>query len=888
MKILHFELPYHTQWGERVDLIYSIDHEPPALLPLKTTNGEIWQGDVETPDNAHTIRHAYQIVNEKKGMTIVEDNSWRDFDFNHRSEIIFADAWSETPLSDLYQRNAFLKCFMKPEGTDALTLEHLTSPCLLLLHALPPDENLAWGVVGEGERWGNWNPQRARILNRTKTYEWALSLHRDDFIYGACYKYVLINRLTPQHVIWEEGGNRIIAPTRHTKHSSFVRQDENVRINSKAWKGAGVVIPVFSLRSKGGMGIGDFGDLRTLIKWGAGVGMSTIQILPINDTTRDGTWRDSYPYNAISVYALHPIYLDLREWSRTRAFADCAEEGSRLNALPQADYEATYKLKMRFLRSLYTEKGHAVLKSDACRRFVRDNQEWLMPYAEFCCYRDHFGSANFRTWPQEGNEVKYRIPKDEINYWLFIQYLLHRQMAAAHHDATELGIVIKGDIPIGISPDSVPAWKDGHLFHFNGQAGAPPDAFATKGQNWGFPTYNWEEMAKDDYAWWRKRLSHMSKYFDAYRIDHVLGFFRIWEIPSDQIEGILGHFRPSLPYSLAEIQKYNFSGNVESYTCPYLSQEKHKDLCRQFGNSTIRQYVEEDGDHYTLCVDYRSQKTIHTQITDTALRSQLTEVSSDLLFVKDPDTANHYHPRIAAQITAAYASLSDEDKAAFNRLHDDFFYHRHNEIWCASALKKLIRITDGRDHTEPTHQLYAPHGTGMLPCAEDLGMIPAGVKETLEKLNILSLEIQRMPKEYGVRFGHLERNPYYSVATISTHDMPPFRLWWQQDKERRDAYWHEFFGRTDDAPATADPPLCETVIRQHLQSPSILCILAMQDWLAISSTLRNPHPEEEQINDPANHDQNWNYRLHLTLEELICATDFNEKVRSLIQMTRWP
>lgn len=886
MKTLHFEIPYHTRWGERVELIYSIDDEPPSLLPLKTKDGDVWQGNLETADDAHGIRHAYQIVNEEKGMTIIEDNCWRDFDFSHRSEIAFADAWNETPLSDLYQRSAFLKCFMKPEGAAMLSFEQLTFPCLLLLHALPPGKDLVWAVVGEGERWGNWDPQRARILDRTKTYEWALALHRDDFIQGACYKYVLLDRLNPQHVIWEEGGNRIISPTLYTKHSSFIRQDEHVRIKTKAWKGAGVVIPIFSLRSEGSMGIGDFGDLCALIKWAAGVGMNTIQILPVNDTTRDGTWRDSYPYNAISVYALHPIYLDLREWSQTKAYADCIEEGQRLNSLSSIDYEATYKLKTRFLRNLYEEKGRAVKKNDTYQCFIRNNREWLIPYAEFCCYRDHFGHADFRLWPHTGNGIDYQIPEDDINYWLFVQYLLHRQMTAAHSEAIELGVVIKGDIPIGISPDSVPAWKDGHLFHFDGQAGAPPDAFATKGQNWGFPTYNWEEMAKDDYAWWRKRLSHMSKYFDAYRIDHVLGFFRIWEVPSDQIEGILGHFRPALPYSLDEIRHFGFKGDIESCTHPYLSQEKHNDLCGQFGSDTMCQYIEKEGNHYTLRTAYRSQRTIRTQVTETQLRRLLMEVSSDLLFVRDPDTPNYYHPRIAAQDTAAYASLSDENKVAFNKLHDAFFYHRHNEMWSSSALAKLAKITGGRDHTEPTLQLYAPQGTGMLPCAEDLGMIPSGVKETLEKLNILSLEIQRMPKEYGVRFGHLERNPYYSVATISTHDMPPFRLWWQQDKERRDAYWHEFFGRTDDAPATADPSLCETVVRQHLQCPSMLCILAMQDWLAISPTLRNPHPEQEQINDPANPNQYWNYRLHITLEELICATDFNEKVRGLIQMTR--
>ena len=143
-----------------------------------------------------------------------------------------------------------------------------------------------------------------------------------------------------------------------------------------------------------------------------------------------------------------------------------------------------------------------------------------------------------------------------ISIYYFIQFHLHLQLLEATNYARANGVVLKGDIPIGISRNSVEAWTEPHYFNLNGQAGAPPDDFSVNGQNWGFPTYNWEVMEQDDYSWWMKRFRKMSEYFDAYRIDHILGFFRIWEIPMHAVHGLLGQFVPSLPMSREEIESY--------------------------------------------------------------------------------------------------------------------------------------------------------------------------------------------------------------------------------------------------------------------------------------------------------------------------------------------
>lgn len=356
----------------------------------------------------------------------------------------------------------------------------------------------------------------------------------------------------------------------------------------------------------------------------------------------------------------------------------------------------------------------------------------------------------------------------------------------------------------------------------------------------------------------------MADYFDAYRIDHVLGFFRIWEIPTHAVYGVLGHFRPALPLTREEMADGGFRFVAERHARPCFGRDF---LDRRFGRETMKTYFEETPEGWTLRPEWSTQRAIAEAVTDDTLRDALMEAVADVLFLPDGDRADAYHPRVAAQSTRAYRSLDDGQRRAFDRLYDDFFYHRHNAFWRDEAMKKLPAVVGS---------------TRMLACAEDLGMVPASVKGVLEQLEILSLEIQRMPKEPYVQFGDPARNPYLSVATIATHDMSPLRLWWAQQRDAAQAYWNNVMRRSGEAPAELDAADCRWVVERHLQSPSMLCLLAWQDWLAMDENLRNPHPESEQINEPANPHHFWRYRMHLTLEQLEGATAFNGAVRALI------
>ena len=288
----------------------------------------------------------------------------------------------------------------------------------------------------------------------------------------------------------------------------FPRRHQAEKFDRPGFRGVGTAIPVFSLRTADDFGIGEFRDLRPVVDWAAATGQCILQLLPVNDTTRKGEWADSYPYSPVSTFALHPLYIHLQDLG-IKADAAFKKEQAALNALPELDYPRVFKAKMAWIRKAFEARGAKDMASAAYKKFVKENEAWLPEYAQFCAKRD----------------------KKEPEYYCWMQYHLDKQFCQEVDYARAKGVSLKGDLPIGVSADSAEAYWHPELFNLDSSTGAPPDYFSTDGQNWGFPTYNWEEMAKDDFAWWKARLRKMSRYFDAFRIDHILGFFRIWEIP---------------------------------------------------------------------------------------------------------------------------------------------------------------------------------------------------------------------------------------------------------------------------------------------------------------------------------------------------------------------
>lgn len=620
---------------------------------------------------------------------------------------------------------------------------------------------------------------------------------------------------------------------------------------------AGCAIPVFSLRSKGSFGVGDFGDLKLMITWAAQTGQKILQILPINDTTSSGTWVDSYPYSAISIYALHPMYADLRQLPALKdgeATARFQALQAELNALPQIDYEAVNKAKREYLLLVFKQEFAKVKRTKAYKTFLQETDFWLTGYADYCIRRDA------RLWPDEAP-----VSSD---FYRYMQFVLDTQMRLAHEHARTLGVMLKGDIPIGVNRYGCDVEMEPRYFNMNGQAGAPPDNFSADGQNWGFPTYNWDEMIKDGCQWWIRRFQNMARYFDAYRIDHVLGFFRIWEIPVHAVGGLLGQFQPSLAMSMEEINGYGLYLSEDFMTRPFIADWV---LDRIFGNRAdeVKQrfLVHEHDDIWSLKAECDTERKVEAMALDAELTNGLYALIRNVLFVRDHKNPHLYHPRIAVQNDTAYETLWQHDKDNFNRLYNDYFYRRNNQFWYEEAMKKLPLLVDATD---------------MLVCAEDLGMVPDCVPWVLNQLQILSLELISMPKDSSVRFGILDRNPWRSVCTISSHDSATMRMWWDEDYAMIQSFYNEYLGYEGAAPHPMPGWLAQDMLQRHLNCPSALCILTLQDWLACNERMRLPETGAERINIPANPRHYWRYRMHLNIEDLMEAIEFNTQITGMI------
>ena len=724
-------------------------------------------------------------------------------------------------------------------------------------------------------------------MNEVSPNVWQLTLDASTLKSPFEYKFVAINEKTGAVEEWETRPNRLFQIQPLQRGETYLPAETEVFFNRPAHRIAGTAIPVFSLRSKGSCGTGDFGDLKTFISWAEKTGQHAVQILPINDTVMTGTWMDSYPYNSISIYAFHPMYIDLRQLPALKDEAEMKEfEKQRkiLNSLSLMDYEQVNKLKRKYLQSVFKQEGKRILEEPEYKAFFAQNEEWLIPYAAFSCLRDHYGTADFRQWGKDSvyhaNQVKQMAMPESpfysgMAFYYFLQYELHVQLSDACTYGREKGVIVKGDIPIGISRNSVEAWVEPYYFNMNGQAGAPPDAFSTNGQNWGLPTYNWQVMEKDGYQWWKRRFQKMAEYFTAYRIDHILGFFRIWEIPYHSVHGLLGQFVPSLPMDKDEIQSFGLAFDKEMMTRPYISDELLDSMFGTHAHEIRRTFLRRMRNGlYALRPEFNTQRKVQAYFAEKEdeeskdIREKLYSLISNVLFIADRDNPEMYHPRIGVQNEAVFQQLSVKEQEAFNRLYNHYYYERHNEFWYHEAMKKMPVLLQA---------------TPMLVCGEDLGMVPNCVPWVMDQLQILSLEIQRMPKKTGLEFGKLEEYPYLSVCTIGTHDMTTLRGWWKEDAEQTERFYHNelhYWGKTpEDAPGW----LCEEVIRRHLQCPSMLCILTWQDWTSMNEAIRNPNIDAERINVPANPRHYWRWRMHITLEELMNLTEFNQHIRQMIE-----
>lgn len=747
-------------------------------------------------------------------------------------------------------------------------------------------------VAGNVRTLGTWHDDQAIDLDNQDFPFWHGEVNVSPSDFPVYYKYLVKNE-DDNTEFWEKSEERVLYLPQGFVPEIIEINNEKFDYPRYPWKGAGVAIPVFSLRRENGSGVGEFSDIKLLVDWASMVGLKMIQILPVNDTVATHSWHDSYPYAAISVYALHPIYINLTLIGTLKSdiTAKVIEAQSLfLNSLHQIDYEAVMALKSRFFKLIYDLQKLDLWHDPEFVSFFETNQFWLEPYAAFSYLRDLFNTADFKRWgefSQPDKEIIRLITAhdsphfDDIAIHYFIQFHAHKQLLDASEYARSKGIALKGDIPIGIYRNSVDAWTNPELFNLNCQAGAPPDDFSSNGQNWRFPTYNWGKMALDNYGWWQQRLKQMAKYFDAFRIDHILGFFRIWEIPESQVEGLMGYFNPSIPYTSSELNDrglyFDESRMCDPYIRDYFLEERFGQLKEYVKQNFLTEY---SPGQFTLKPEFDTQRKIEDYFSpgpDTSadeiskmlyIKRGLFSLVSEVVFIRAPHDQEGYFPRNGLHATKSYQDLDQRFRQIIDNIYIEYFYRRNENFWSEKAMTKLPVIKNSTD---------------MLLCGEDLGMVPACVPHVMNNLGILSLEIQRMPKNPDFKFGKTESYPYLSVATPSSHDTSTIRAWWEENRDLTQEFFNQILGNSGTAPEKCEPWIVEQIITQHLFSPSMWSIFPIQDLFGINSDLRVANPHTERINLPSNPNHYWRYRMHISLESLLIQDALNQRIRDLIE-----
>lgn len=886
---VQFNIEYKAMFGEQI--VVNIQTEEGELkLPLETTDGQRWACDwcVESPEKSYTYYYSV----EREGRAVKTE--WlmikHQLEVNAKKAAAYTlyDHWKTMPEDAFLYSSAFTDCInhqvpqvMKPETGSKIVRLIVRAP------QLRDGERL--GVLGADKALGAWDVQKILPMTQHTYNEWVADIDATH-LEGSHLEFKFVAfRNAKNELLWENSMNRTVdlPEMKAGELVSYELDQASFALYNR--KLAGTQVPVFSLRTRKSAGIGDFGDLKTMIDFVASTGQKVLQLLPINDTTITHTWTDSYPYSCISVFAIHPQYVDLHalpELKDAKARAEAENTRAELNALDKIDYEKVNDFKINYLRQIFNQEGGKMMKTAEYKAFFQDTELWLVPYAQYSYLRDKNGTADFNQWPdhQVWDEAERKALADpktaaykNVAFFYFVQFVLDRQMQEAHEHAKAKGVILKGDIPIGVNRNGCDVWMEPKYFNLNGQAGAPPDDFSANGQNWGFPTYNWFEMLKDGCQWWNRRFKNMARYFDAYRIDHVLGFFRIWEIPVHSVHGLLGQFAPALAMSREEIESYGLHFQEDRFTRPFITDWVLDRMFHERAGEVKEKYLDRlDDERYQMKPEVDTQRKVEALFADVTdekelwLRDGLYALISDVLFVRDHTNPGVFHPRISAQLDFIYESLYDNDKAAFNRLYNDYFYRRNNQFWYQEAMKKLPKLVQA---------------TRMLVCAEDLGMVPDCVPWVMDELKILSLELQSMPKDPSVKFGHLSRNPYRSVCTISSHDMPTLRMWWDENVQRTQEYYNTMLYRQGPAPHPLPGWLASDIISRHLTSPSMLCVLSIQDWLATDEALRLPDADAERINIPANPKHYWRYRMHLNIEDLAADKRFVQNITEMISQS---
>ncbi len=628
----------------------------------------------------------------------------------------------------------------------------------------------------------------------------------------------------------------------------------------------GVSVPLSALRSNQSTGIGEYPDLALLAKFASQAGLEVIQLLPVNDTGFSTS-----PYNALSAFALHPVYLRIADLPEADKLKDEIQNlRQEMDPLPRAQLDLVLEKKLPLLRRLYdlakvkkswTKERDAWLKE----------RSWGLAYVVFSALRAQYQYAGWQSWPEHREpdgelEQLFREHEEVAGFYVWLQIHSERQFQAATQACHLEGVAVKGDIPILLNEDSADVWSHPDIFDLTWRAGSPPDGENPDGQSWGFPSFRWDVMAHDQYAWWRERLQHAAKFYHAYRIDHVLGFFRLWVSSQNNFSGHLGYFRPSQPLRREQLRNLGFDeGRLVWLSEPHIFgieiRERLAAEAEEVISVALRQVGQEDL--------YRFRESLNGEKAIAAL--PLSDQAKTMLFMWFRNRTllkidENFYPTPYYYASRAYESLSTEERWSFERL-----IHEAREaslkLWESEGRKLLNVLKNASD---------------MLVCAEDLGSIPPSVPGVLKDLEILSLRVLRWARNWDA-----PGQPYYpvqsyidlSVTTPSVHDTSTLRQWWSEEPD------HRVCSALGIEPLEGDftPVTARRFFEGLLTTQSRLCIVPLQDWFVLEPAFLEADPLQERINVPGTvSPHNWSYRMKPSLEDLLSSQTFLSSMQGLL------
>ena len=637
----------------------------------------------------------------------------------------------------------------------------------------------------------------------------------------------------------------------------------------------GTAIPLSALKTEESCGCGEFLDLIPFADFCAKCGLKLIQLLPVNDT---GT--ESSPYSALSAFALNPIYIRLQALPEAASFADEIKKLIDTHSVNKRyDYKKLRHDKTDLLVKIFAASKDQIMQDKKLSSWIRANP-WIINYAVFMEKKRENLEASCKSWKTFKNPAPQQIkaewdnPAKKMNHWFFawLQMRLDEQFSTASQKVKAKGLLLKGDIPIMMNEDSADVWANPDCFIDGLRAGSPPDDYNPVGQNWGFPIYDWDYQKKDNFSWWKARLATASKYYQAYRIDHVLGFFRIWAVPKGEHTAVLGHTQPLVTVSFSELEKLGFDPMrirwlSEPHVPTYLiQQENNNDYLYTHGQ--LEKVMNRIGQEemWLFKEEIKTEDDIwKADIADT-VKQPLARCWRDRAFIKVDK--NKFAIAWCHTESTAWRSLSDEEKEKLSLLIAEK-QKKMEKLWEKQAKELLQELVSSVD---------------MIACAEDLGANPPSVPKVMKQLNILSLKVLRWTRswyEEGQPYVDPKKYAQLSVATSSVHDSSTLRGWWLNEQAGND-FIRDFGAEKNILPDVFTPETAEYILRKLASAKSCFCIHPFQDFLYLSSEYYDKNPDDERINIPGSVSEfNWTYRIPRTIESLKKDTELIAAIKKI-------